>query len=110
MTIKNTDLPNEEEEMGAEEFLAIAAKIRSDIKTSTLLKDSGRKDTLEVLDGIIESVKAHGIRKHGLTKKKKKVALTVFERLSREEGLTEKEVGVYNALLNITLLGIKQGN
>ena len=109
MTTENTTLANEEE-MGAEEFLVIATKIRNDIRTSALLKDSGRKDALEVLDGIVESVKAHGIRKHGLTKKKKKIALTVFERLSREEGLNEQEVGVYNALLNITLLGIKQGN
>lgn len=109
MTTENTSLTNEEE-MGAEEFLVIAAKIRNDIKTSALLKDSGRKDTLEVLDGIVQSVKAHGIRKHGLTKKKKKIALTVFERLSREEGLDAKETEVYNTLLNITLLGIRQGN
>ena len=73
------DVKKEQREMGGEEFLEISTVIREKIKNSPELKQEGKNATLEVLDAIIRSVKAHGVKQHGLTKKKKQIALTVFE-------------------------------
>lgn len=97
-----------EKVLGEEEFLLIAENIYTNIRKSADLKPDGKKATLEVLGGIIESVKAHGIKKHGLTKKKKQIALTVFERFSNDETLSEDEKAVYHALLVMTWEGIRQ--
>ncbi|MEG0797884.1 MAG: hypothetical protein RSC56_02640 [Acidaminococcaceae bacterium] len=95
------------QEMGAEEFLELAAVIREKIRTSEELTAEGKKATLAVLDGVTQSVKAHGVRQHGLTKKIKRVALTVFERLSKDTTNTERETAVYQALLVMTWEGLR---
>lgn len=102
------DIKKEQREMGEEEFLEVAASIREKIKSSTELKPDGKSTTLEVLDAIIRSVKAHGVKQHGLTKKKKQIALTVFEKISKAEDNTEEEKAVFNSLVFITFQGITQ--
>ncbi|MGE4588365.1 MAG: hypothetical protein AB7E34_02140 [Acidaminococcaceae bacterium] len=98
----------EEREIGEAEFLEIATVIREKIKKSPELKQDGKTATLEVLDAIIRSVQAHGVQQHGLTKKKKQIALTVFEKMAKAEGNTEEEKAVFNSLVFITFQGIVQ--
>lgn len=102
------DVKKEQREMGGEEFLEISTVIREKIKNSPELKQEGKNATLEVLDAIIRSVKAHGVKQHGLTKKKKQIALTVFEKMSKAEDNTEEEKAVFNSLAFITFQGIVQ--
>ena len=102
------DVKKEQREMGGEEFLEISTVIREKIKNSAELKQDGKNITLEVLDAIIRSVKAHGVKQHGLTKKKKQIALTVFEKMSKAEDNTEEEKAVFNSLVFITFQGIVQ--
>ena len=102
------DIKKEQREMGEEEFLEVAAAVRGKIKNSSELKQDGKSITLEVIDAIIRSVEAHGVKQHGLTKKKKKIALTVFEKMGKAEDNTEEEKAVFNALVFITFQGITQ--
>lgn len=102
------DIKKEQREMGEEEFLVVSAAVREKIKKSSELKQDGKNATLEVLDAIIRSVEAHGVKQHGLTKKKKQIALTVFEKMSNAEDNTEEEKAVFNALVFITFQGITQ--
>ena len=102
------DIKKEQKEMGEEEFLNVAASVREKIKCSPELKQDGKSAALEVLDAIIRSVKAHGVKQHGLTKKKKQIALTVFEKMSKAEDNTEEEKAVFNSLVFITFQGIVQ--
>jgi len=101
-------IDKENREIDEEGFLAISEIIREKIKKSADLKPEGKSTTLEVLDAIVRSVKAHGVKQHGLTKKKKQVALTVFEKMSKAEDNTEEEKAVFNALVVITFQGITQ--
>ena len=102
------DIKKEQKEMGEEEFLNVAASVREKIKCSSELKQDGKSAALEVLDAIIRSVKAHGVKQHGLTKKKKQIALTVFEKMSGAADNTEEEKAVFNSLVFITFQGIMQ--
>ena len=102
------DIKKEQREMGEEEFLEVAAAVREKIKNSSELKQEGKNIALEVLDAIIRSVEAHGVKQHGLTKKKKQIALTVFEKMSKLEDNTEEEKAVFNSLVFITFQGITQ--
>ncbi|MHC1714377.1 MAG: hypothetical protein AB9858_02075 [Acidaminococcaceae bacterium] len=102
------DIKKEQREMGEEEFLEVVASVREKIKNSSELKQDGKSTTLEVIDAIIRSVEAHGVKQHGLTKKKKKIALTVFEKMGKAEDNTEEEKAVFNALVFITFQGITQ--
>jgi len=102
------DIKKEQKEMGEEEFLNVAASVREKIKCSSELKQDGKSAALEVLDAIIRSVKAHGVKQHGLTKKKKQIALTVFEKMSKAADNTEEEKAVFNSLVFITFQGIMQ--
>ena len=102
------DIKKEQKEMGEEEFLNVAASVREKIKCSSELKQDGKSAALEVLDAIIRSVKAHGVKQHGLTKKKKQIALTVFEKMSKSADNTEEEKAVFNSLVFITFQGIMQ--
>ena len=101
-------MEKEQREMGEEEFLEIAVSVREKIKKSTDLKSEGKSAALEVFDAIVRSVQAHGVKQHGLTKKKKQVALTIFERMSNAEDNTKEEKAVFNALVAITFQGIVQ--
>ncbi|MGL5206428.1 MAG: hypothetical protein ACRC8T_02790 [Acidaminococcaceae bacterium] len=102
------DIKKEQREMGEDEFLEVTDAVREKIKKSTDLKPEGKNTTLEVLDAIIRSVKARGVKQHGLTKKKKQIALTVFEKMSKAEDNTEEEKTVFNSLVFITFQGITQ--
>lgn len=102
------EIKKEQREMGEAEFLEVVASVRAKIKNSTELKQDGKNTTLEVLDAIIRSVKAHGVKQHGLTKKKKQIALTVFEKMSGAADNTEEEKAVFNSLVFITFQGITQ--
>ena len=102
------DIKKEQREMGEEEFLKVAAVVREKIKNSSEIKQDGKNFTLEVLEAIIRSVEAHGVKQHGLTKKKKQIALTVFEKMSKAEDNTEEEKAVLNSLVFITFQGIAQ--
>ncbi|MHC1718034.1 MAG: hypothetical protein AB9883_05215 [Acidaminococcaceae bacterium] len=102
------DIKKEQREMGEEEFLEVAEAVREKIKNSSELKQDGKNTTLEVLDAIVRSVKVHGVKQHGLTKKKKQIALTVFEKMSKLEDNTEEEKAVFNSLIFITFQGIVQ--
>ena len=102
------DIKKEQREMGEEEFLKVVASVREKIKNSSELKQDGKNTTLEVLDAIVRSVKVHGVKQHGLTKKKKQIALTVFEKMSKLEDNTEEEKAVFNSLIFITFQGIVQ--
>ena len=93
------DVKKEQREMGGEEFLEISTVIREKIKNSAELKQDGKNTTLEVLDAIIRSVKAHGVKQHGLT---------IFEKMSKAEDNTEEEKAVFNSLVFITFQGIVQ--
>ena len=95
------ELKKEQREIGEEEFLEVASVIREKIKNSAEIKQDGKNATLEVLDALVRSVKAHGVKQHGLTKKKKQIALTVFEKMSKAEA-------VFNSLVFITFQGIVQ--
>ena len=98
----------EEKEIGEEEFFELAAGIHEKIRNSSALNANGKSAALEVLGGIVNSVKAHGVSQHGLTKKKKQIALVVFEKMSKMEDNTEREKALYNMLVYITLEGIRQ--
>ena len=102
------ELKKEQREIGEEEFIEVASVIREKIKNSAEIKQDGKNATLEVLDALVRSVKAHGVKQHGLTKKKKQIALTVFEKMSKAEDNTEEEKAVFNSLVFITLQGIVQ--
>ena len=102
------ELKKEQREIGEEEFIEVASVIREKIKNSAEIKQDGKNATLEVLDALVRSVKAHGVKQHGLTKKKKQIALTVFEKMSKAEGNTEEEKAVFNSLVFITFQGIVQ--
>lgn len=102
------ELKKEQREIGEEEFLEVASVIREKIKNSAEIKQDGKNATLEVLDALVRSVKAHGVKQHGLTKKKKQIALTVFEKMSKAEDNTEEEKAVFNSLVFITFQGIVQ--
>ena len=95
------ELKKEQREIGEEEFLEVASVIREKIKNSAEIKQDGKNATLEVLDALVRSVKAHGVKQHGLTKKKKQIALTVFEKMSKAKA-------VFNSLVFITFQGIVQ--
>ena len=95
------ELKKEQREIGEEEFLEVASVIREKIKNSAEIKQDGKNATLEVLDALVRSVKAHGVKQHGLTKKKKQIALTVFEKMSKAEDNTEEEKAVFNSLVFI---------
>ena len=98
----------EEKEIGEEEFLELAAGIHEKIKNSAALNVDGKSAALEVLGGIVNSVKAHGVSQHGLTKRKKQIALVVFEKMSKLEDNSEREKALYNMVVYITLEGIRQ--
>ena len=102
------ELKKEQREIGEEEFIEVASVIREKIKNSAEIKQDGKNATLEVLDALVRSVKAHGVKQHGLTKKKKQIALTVFEKMSKAEDNTEEEKAVFNSLVFITFQGIVQ--
>ena len=102
------ELKKEQREIGEEEFIEVASVIREKIKNSAEIKQDGKNATLEVLDALVRSVKAHGVKQHGLTKKKKQIALTVFEKMSKAEDNTEEEKAVFNSLVFITFHGIVQ--
>ena len=102
------ELKKEQREIGEEEFIEVASVIREKIKNSAEIKQDGKNATLEVLDALVRSVKAHGVKQHGLTKKKKQIALTVFEKMSKAEDNTEEEKAVFNSLVFITFQGILQ--
>ncbi|MDD4085255.1 MAG: hypothetical protein GX084_01915 [Acholeplasmataceae bacterium] len=108
MAEEKKELTEEKRELDEREFLEVAAAIREKIRKSPELKADGKSAALEVLDAIARSVEAHGVRQHGLTKKKKQVALTVYERLSRDEENTREEKTVLEALVAITFQGIVQ--
>lgn len=101
-------ITEEQKEIDEEEFLELAAGIHEKIKSSAALNVDGKSAALEVLEGIVNSVKAHGVRQHGLTKKKKQVALVVFEKMSKLQDNSEREKALYNMLVYITLEGIRQ--
>ena len=102
------ELKKEQREIGEEEFIEVASVIREKIKNSAEIKQDGKNATLEVLDALVRSVKAHGVKQHGLTKKKKQIALTVFEKMSKAQDNTEEEKAVFNSLVFITFQGIVQ--
>lgn len=102
------ELKKEQREIGEEEFIEVASVIREKIKNSAEIKQDGKNAALEVLDALVRSVKAHGVKQHGLTKKKKQIALTVFEKMSKAEDNTEEEKAVFNSLVFITFQGIVQ--
>ena len=102
------ELKKEQREIGEEEFIEVASVIREKIKNSAEIKQDGKNATLEVLDALVRSVKAHGVKQHWLTKKKKQIALTVFEKMSKAEDNTEEEKAVFNSLVFITFQGIVQ--
>ncbi|HIU64017.1 MAG TPA: hypothetical protein IAB06_03110 [Candidatus Avacidaminococcus intestinavium] len=98
----------EPKELEEQDFLRIANDLREKIKKAENIKNEGKQNTLEVLDAVVRSVKAHGVSQHGLTKKKKRVALTVFERMSKAEEISQEEKAVLETLVYVTFQGIVQ--
>lgn len=96
----------EPREMDGPEFIQVAEIIRERIKTAADLKPEGRSISLEVLAAIVRSVKVHGVRQHGLTKKKKQIALAVFEKMLKDEVNTAEEKAVLETLVVVTFQGI----
>ena len=90
-----------------QQFLDIAAALRQRIVGDAELKGEGKRFTLTVLDGLISSVKVHGARQHGLTKKMLMVAMTVFKKMFDDPANTDEEKAVLDSLLVMVLHGIK---
>jgi hypothetical protein len=90
-----------------EDFLKQAELIHKQVAANDKLTSEGKRATLTVLDGIVRSVKVHGARQHGITKKMLKVALTVFAKMSDDKRHSPEKLAVLRSLTMIVLEGIK---
>jgi len=93
--------------LGEEDFLKNAESIHKQIRNNDKLTSEGKRAALTILDGIMKSVKVHGARQHGITKKMLKVALTVFAKMAEDKRYSPEKVAVLRSLVMITLEGIK---
>ena len=90
-----------------EAFIKQAESIHKQIQNSDKVTSEGKRATLTVLDGIIKSVKVHGARQHGITKKMLKIALAVFAKMADDKRHSAEQLAVLRSLTMITLEGIK---
>lgn len=90
-----------------EAFIKQAESIHKQILSSDKVTSEGKRATLTVLEGIIKSVKVHGARQHGITKKMLKVALTVFAKMADDKRYSPEKLAVLRSLVMITIEGIK---
>ncbi|MEA5091150.1 hypothetical protein SDC9_35155 [bioreactor metagenome] len=93
--------------LGEEDFLRQAELIHKQVAANDKLTSEGKRATLTVLAGIVKSVKVHGARQHGITKKMLKVALTVFAKMADDKRHSAEQLAVLRSLTMITLEGIK---
>ena len=66
--------------------------IRKQVLNNDKLAGAQKREALTVLDGISNSVKVHGVKQHGITKKMLKTALEVFGKMSDDKRHSEKEL------------------
>lgn len=104
---KETTPEAEPKQMDGAEFLELAQTIRGKILASEAFNGEGKTTTIEVLDGICRSIKLRGVKQHGLTKRKKQVALAVFVKLGEAEDNTLEEKAVYNALIQMLVVALR---
>ena len=98
----------EEKILDEKEFLVLAEKLRQKLVESKKLTGEGKKCSITVLDAIVNSVKVHGARQHGLTKEMLKVAMTVYGKLAEDKRRSEDERAVLKALVFMTIKAIQQ--
>ena len=106
--VQEKTITEEPKELTETEFLELAVVIREKIKNADNLKPEGKSATLLVFDAVVRSVKAHGISQHGITKKKKQMAMAVFQRMSNAEHIAPEEKTVLEMLVYVTYQGIVQ--
>ncbi len=66
--------------------------IRNQVLNNDKLTGTRKREALTVLTGISNSVKVHGVKQHGITKKMLKTALEVFGKMSDDKRHSEKEL------------------
>lgn len=98
----------EEKVLDEKEFLVLGNKLRQKLVDSKKLTGEGKRYSITVLDAIMKSVKVHGARQHGLTKKMLQVAMTVYAKLAEDKRRSEDERAVLKALVMMTLTAIRQ--
>jgi hypothetical protein len=74
------------------DFFEQEVLIRKQILGNTKLEGSQKKASLTILDGISKSVKVHGVKQHGITKKMLRTAIDVFGKMSDDKRHSEKEL------------------
>jgi len=78
--------------LGEKDFFEQETIIRKQILSNTKLEGSQKKAALTILTGISKSVKVHGVKQHGITKKMLKTAMDVFGKMSDDKRHSEKEL------------------
>lgn len=105
MTEENS---KQERIMDEAEFLQVTERLSQRIIGNGAVKQEDRSCALKVLRAIVVSVKAHGARQHGITKKMLQRALPVFGKMSEEKNNSEEEQAALKMLVMVTLEGIRQ--
>jgi len=80
--------------------------IRKQILDNAKLSGAQKKNCLTVLEGVSKSVKVHGARQHGITKKMLADALTVFSTMAEDKRHTDKEIRMLKWLSYIIFQGM----
>ncbi len=80
--------------------------IRKHILGSTKLQGGEKKCCLTVLEGVSKSVRVHGARQHGITKKMLRTAFEVFAKMAEDKRHNEKEIRMLKMLCMIILQGM----
>ncbi|MCH3949833.1 MAG: hypothetical protein LKE33_02680 [Acidaminococcus sp.] len=96
----------EEYVLDAEDFFAQRDIIKKQILDNSKLTGPQKRMTLTVLDAFANSVKAGGVRQHGITKQMLKTALPVFGKMGEDKRHNEKELKVLHVLTMLVYEGL----
>ena len=95
-----------QEILDEKDFFEEEVIIRRQILDNAKLTGAQKKNCLTVLEGVAKSVKVHGARQHGITKKMLADALTVFSTMAEDKRHTDKEIRMLKWLSYIIFQGM----
>ena len=95
-----------QEILDEKDFFAEEVIIRKHVLDNAKLTGTQKRNCLTVLTGVSKSVKVHGARQHGITKKMLADALQIFSTMAEDRRHNEKEIRMLKMLCYIIVQGM----
>lgn len=98
--------PKDIELLDEKDFFEQEVVIRKHVLGSTKLTGPQKKCCLTVLEGVSKSVRVHGARQHGITKKMLQTAFEIFSKMAEDKRHNDKEIRMLKMLSYIIVQGM----